>query len=179
METGERHAMLTAFLEFRPSAIHGMGAFARRFLKRSTQLIEYVGEVIPRAESLKRCDAENPYIFTLDSDRDLDGSVEWNLARFINHSCMPNCDAEQYDLRIWIIARRDIQQGEEVTINYGYDLSDYKQYACHCGANDCVGYMVAEEFFDHIRKQNQVASDAASDSLPLEQVPSSPGRRPG
>lgn len=143
----------TDFLTFRTSSIHGTGGFAKEHIASGNRLIEYVGAVIDKDESLRRCMADNPYIFTLDEDRDLDGDVPWNPARFINHSCSANCDAELDGGRIWISANRDIEPGEEVTINYGYDLAEYKEYPCRCGARDCVGYMVAEEFFDHVRSR--------------------------
>lgn len=130
-----------------------MGGFARKAIPAATRLLEYVGEKIAKAESLKRCEANNPYIFTLDEEWDLDGDVKWNPARFLNHSCEPNCDAEQDEGRIWIVSRRDIAQGEEITFNYGYDLVDYKEYPCNCGAEKCVGYMVAEEFFAKLGKR--------------------------
>lgn len=145
------HVHVTEWLVFRSSAIHGTGAFARTTIPAGTRVIEYVGEIISKAESLKRCEEDNQYIFTLDDERDLDGNVPWNPARFINHSCEPNCEAELADGRIFIIARRDISPGEEATFNYGYDLEDYKKYPCKCGAPRCVGYIVAEEFFDHVR----------------------------
>lgn len=115
-------------------------------------MIEYVGETITKAESLARCEQNNEYIFALSDEEDLDGNVTWNPARFLNHSCAPNCEALLEDGRIWIVALRDIKAGEELTFNYGYDLTDYKEHPCHCGAADCVGYIVAEEFFSMIRR---------------------------
>ena len=141
----------TDSLLFRTSSIHGTGGFAKARIARGARLIEYVGAVIDKAESLRRCMANNPYIFTLDDQHDLDGDVTWNPARFINHSCSANCDAELDGGRIWFSANRDIEPGEEVTINYGYDLAEYKDYPCQCGARNCVGYMVAETFFEHVR----------------------------
>ena len=76
--------------------------------------------------------------------------MPWNPARIINHSCAPNCEAELENERIWIVATRDIGAGEEITFNYGYDLEDYKEYVCRCGSPQCVGYIVAEEFFEHV-----------------------------
>ena len=146
-------AVDTEFLRFRTSTIHGTGGFARQHIPGGTRLIEYVGAVIDKEESLRRCMANNPYIFTLDDERDLDGDVPWNPARFLNHSCSANCDAELDAGRIWISANKDIEPGEEVTINYGYDLTEYKEYPCRCGAGNCVGYMVAETFFDHVRSR--------------------------
>src|SRR5512138_3185706 len=125
----------TDWLEFRPSAIHGTGAFARRPIPRGTHLIEYVGEKITKAESRRRCEAQNEYVFSLDDEWDLDGNVPWNPARFVNHSCAPNCEAEYLEGRIWIVARQDIAAGEELTFNYGYDLADYRDYPCRCQAH--------------------------------------------
>ena len=141
----------TDSLLFRTSSIHGTGGFAKARIACGTRLIEYVGAVIDKSESLRRCIENNPYIFTLDDQHDLDGDVPWNPARFINHSCSANCDTELDGGRIWISANRDIEPGEEVTINYGYDLTEYKDYPCQCGAGNCVGYMVAETFFEHVR----------------------------
>ncbi len=160
METDPQEAKAgvdTEWLLFRPSPIHGMGAFARTNISQGTRLIEYVGECIDKQESLRRCEQNNEFIFTLNDTWDLDGKVPYNPARWINHSCSPNCDAEVIDDRIWIVANRDIRAGEEVTFNYGFDLEDYREYPCHCGAPDCVGYMVAQEFFDHVRKQREMS----------------------
>jgi SET domain-containing protein len=136
----------------RQSAIHGTGAYARHDLAKGTMVIEYVGEKISKGESARRIDADNEYIFTLDDDHDLDGKVDWNPARFINHSCAPNCEAEIDGHRVFITALRDIQTGEELSFNYGYDLVDYREHPCRCGAPVCVGFMVAEEYFERVRR---------------------------
>lgn len=136
---------------FKQSPIHGTGGFARTDIPQGARVIEYLGQRIDKGESRRRCEESNPYIFALDDDQDLDGNVEWNPARHINHSCAPNCDAAAQDGRVWIVARRDIRAGEEITFNYGFDLEDYKEYPCCCGSSHCVGYMVAEEFFAHLR----------------------------
>lgn len=133
-------------IRFGPSPIHGMGAFALVPIRVGTMVIEYVGERINKTESRKRCEADNHFIFFLDEEFDLDGNVPWNPARLINHCCEPNCDAEMIDSHIWIVARRDIQPGEEVTFNYGYDLEEYKDYPCRCGASNCQGFILAEEY---------------------------------
>ena len=138
-------------LLFKESAIHGLGGFAARPLKAGERIIEYVGQKITKSESLRRCEEENWCIFALDDQFDLDGAVGWNPARFINHSCAPNSDAELIDGRIWIVARRDIAAGEEITFNYGYDLESYREHPCGCGAPNCVGHIVAEELFEHLK----------------------------
>lgn len=139
------------FIEFRNSAIHGMGGYARVDIPTETHIIEYVGRKIDKQESLRQCEAENACIFNLDDEFDLDGNVNWNPARFINHSCSPNAEAHDIEGRIWIVAVRDIKAGEEITFNYNYDLEDYREHPCKCGAANCVGYMVAEEFFSTVR----------------------------
>ena len=150
----------TSHVAFASSPIHGLGGFAKQNLQSGSPVIEYVGEKIAKAESVRRCEANNAYIFSLDDQHDLDGSVDWNLARFINHSCAPNCEAEVREGRIWLVAARDIRAGEELTFNYGFDLEDYRNYPCRCGAPDCVGYIVAEEFFEHLRAQQQWAQNS-------------------
>ena len=142
-------------IQVRRSGVHGKGVFALQDLPEGETLIEYVGEKISKTESLHRCEANNERIFALDEQHHLDGNVPGNPARFINHSCAPNCEAELADGRIWIVALRDIKAGEELTFNYSYDLEDYREHPCRCGAAGCVGYIVAEEFFPHLRAQGQ------------------------
>jgi uncharacterized protein len=145
----------TELLVFKSSPIHGMGGFARVDIPAGARVIEYVGEKITKQESLARCEQNNEYIFALDDEHDLDGQVSWNPARFLNHSCEPNCEARLEGGCIWVIAIREIRAGEELTFNYGYDLADYAEHPCGCGAPGCVGYIVAEEFFDHLRRQKR------------------------
>lgn len=147
----------TELITFRRSTIHGTGGYARRNIAARTPVIEYLGEKITKAEALVRCEANNEYVFTLDDEFDLDGNVPWNPARFINHSCAPNCEAEVEAGRIVIVALREILAGEELTFNYGYDLEDYREHPCRCGTEECLGFIVAEEFFDHVRSQNAIA----------------------
>jgi len=135
---------------FRASPIHGLGGFAKTAIGKGTRVVEYVGERISKSESLRKCEGNNEFIFSLNDEQDLDGDVAWNPARLLNHSCAPNCEAELQEDRIWIVALRDIPAGEEITFNYGYDLVDYRDYPCRCGAPDCVGYVVAEEYFEHV-----------------------------
>ena len=141
------------YIEFRSSPIHGTGAFAKRKIRTGTKVIEYVGEKINKREALEQLERDNGYIFTFDDEHDINGDVEWNPARFINHSCEPNCEAIDYDGHIWIVAARSIHPGEEITYNYGYDLTDWRDHPCACRARRCVGYMIAEELFPHIRRQ--------------------------
>ena len=147
---GGGYAAETELVRFKGSPIHGTGGFAKAAIRKGTRIVEYRGERISKGESLRRCEQNNEYIFALNDEQNLDGNVAWNPARFINHSCAPNCEAERESGHIWIVATRDIGAGEEITFNYGYDLEDYKDYPCQCGSPNCVGYMVAEAFFEHM-----------------------------
>lgn len=158
------------FLEVRQSAIHGTGGYARQDIASGTRIIEYVGQRIDKVESAKRCEAENAYIFTIDDTHDLDGDVAWNPAKFINHSCAPNCEAEWDEGRIFINALRDLKQGEELTFNYGFDMEEYHEHVCQCRTPACVGFMVAEEFFDQVRKL-VTASKACSQTAATGNLP--------
>ncbi len=152
----------TDWVRFGPSTIQGLGGFARKDISSGTRVIEYVGERIDKQESLRRCERSNEFIFTLNERCDIDGNTPGNPARLINHSCSPNCDAEVDNEHIWIVANRDIRAGEELTFNYGFDLLDYREYPCWCGSASCIGYILAEEFFEHIRTQRALTSGGGS-----------------
>ena len=139
--------------EVRPSTIHGTGVFARCDIAEDAIILEYVGERLTKDESERRRVEGNFFVFIVNDEFDIDGAVDWNPARFINHSCAPNCDAWMEDERIWISARRDLRAGEELSFNYGYDLHDYEEHVCRCGAKECLGFMVAEEYFDDVRRK--------------------------
>lgn len=143
----------TVLVTLQHSPIHGCGVFSKTDIPQGTRILEYKGELIDKQESARRCEQNNVYIFSLNDRFDIDGNVEWNPARFVNHSCSPNCEAILEDDHIWLISLRDIRAGEELTFNYGFDLEDYRDYSCRCGSPNCVGVIVAEAFFDHVRKQ--------------------------
>ncbi|MEM1158671.1 MAG: SET domain-containing protein-lysine N-methyltransferase [Verrucomicrobiota bacterium] len=144
------------------SEIHGSGLFATKDLKKGQRIIEYVGEKISKEESYRRADKQLKksnksddgavYIFEIDEDHDIDGNVEWNPARLINHSCDPNCEASDEDGRIWIESVRKIKKGEELSYNYGYDLEHFEDHPCRCGSRNCVGYIVKPEEWKQLKK---------------------------
>lgn len=140
-------------MELRTSGIHGRGGFARVTIPAGTSIIEYVGRQVTKEESARLCDEGNPFIFTINDTHDIDGDVPWNPARFLNHSCAPNCEAQQEEDRIFLVALRDIAPEEELTFNYGYDISEWRDYPCFCGAPNCLGFIVAEEFHDQVRRE--------------------------
>ena len=141
------------WLTVSPSPIHGQGGFARAAVPRGTRVIEYLGEKIDKCESNRRLRLNNTFIFYLDDEFNLDGGVAWNPARFLNHSCAPNCDAELIGGRLWIVASCGIAAGGEITFNYGYDLEDFREHPCRCGAAGCVGYIVAPEFAGLVKQR--------------------------
>ena len=140
-----------ALIRFSDSPIHGTGGFALVNISEGTRLVQYLGRRVDKQESLRQCELENPYIFFINEEYDLDGNVDWNPARLLNHSCSPNAEAQEFDEEIWIIALRDVRAGEEITFNYNYDLQDYREYPCRCGSANCVGYIIAEEFFADVK----------------------------
>jgi uncharacterized protein len=132
--------------ETRLSKIHGTGVFATLALSENEKVCPYVGRRISKAESLDACMNGNACIFALSETEDLDGDIPSNPARYINHSCDPNCDVVLETGCLWVITRRPVSCGEELTFNYGYDLTDWRSYPCRCGTARCPGYMVGEEF---------------------------------
>ncbi len=139
---------------FRPSKIHGLGGYAREPIRKGTRIIEYVGEKMDKAEAQRRCEAGNVYVFEINDEWDIDGSVDWNPARWLNQSCDANAETDVIDDRVWIIAKRAIRTGEEITYNYNFDLEEYEDYPCNCGAGQCPGFMVAEKHWPEVRRRH-------------------------
>ena len=153
----------TSSISISSSSIHGSGVFASRAIKKGERIIEYVGHKIRKKESTRRAlraismAKKDPslgavYIFELDDTWDIDGNVDWNPARLINHSCDGNCESSVQEGKIWIVAVRDIKKGQELGYNYGYDLEHYAEHPCKCGKANCVGYIVAADQWDELRK---------------------------
>lgn len=142
----------------RRSGIHGRGVYAARDIKRGERVVEYKGERISWKEALRRHphDPEQPnhtFYFTIDEKRVIDGGSKGNAARWINHSCEPNCESEMVEkkgeTRVYIQAVRDIKAGEELSYDYGLEIdAPYtkklkNEFACWCGAPRCRGTMLA------------------------------------
>lgn len=151
---GRRTPSSTLILS-RRSAIHGRGVYARCVILDGTKVVEYTGERITKAEAARRETArlarrkrgqdDCVYIFELNARDDLDGQKRGNVARLINHSCAPNCRVEVVRGRIWIVARRNIAAGEELTFDYGFKFSEWRHHVCICGTTRCAGFIVAKE----------------------------------
>lgn len=168
------------FHVIRRSSIHNLGVFAARPIPKGARILEYTGEKITKAESTRRANAlleeaaktggGAVYIFTLNKKYDIDGNRPDNDARLINHSCDPNCEAQIIRGRIWIIALRDIAEGEELSFNYGFDLECWEDHPCRCGSPKCVGYIVAREYWPKLRrmlKERDEAIAAGNAEIPL------------
>lgn len=126
-------------LSIRPSRIHRWGVFAEEFIPKGRKIIEYTGEKISRVETARRARTRRyNYLFTLDSYWTIDGSVGGSGAEYINHCCEPNCVARIVKGHILYFAARDIQPGEELTVDYRFD-PDVEQVKCRCGAPNCRG----------------------------------------
>jgi len=136
------------------SRIAGNGVFAKRRIPGGSRIIEYLGERIPLAALLSETvagAAANVYLFRLRHDTVIDGARNGNDARFINHSCEPNCEVFIFNDRVYIYAMRDILRGEELTFDYQLGPAirapkravDLSAYACHCGSPNCRGSMIA------------------------------------
>jgi SET domain-containing protein len=137
-------------LDVSESTIQGLGVFTAEPIAAGTRIVEYTGEVISESEADTRYDdrtmrRHHTYLMSLDDGRCIDAGEGGNEARFINHSCEPNCEAVAEEGRVWIEAIRPIAAGEELTYDYLYERSpgdDENFYRCECGAPGCRGTML-------------------------------------
>lgn len=145
--------MLRRPFAIRKSPIQGRGAFATRRIKSGTRLVEYTGELLTPAQADARYpdvagERHHTFLFAIDDRIVIDAAVGGNAARWINHSCEPNCDAVAEGSKIWIDAIRDIAPGEELTYDYQYVLEERhtpaakRRFPCNCGAPRCRGTLL-------------------------------------
>ena len=146
--------------EIRASPMQGLGAFATEHIPAGVRLIEYAGERLTPDQAEARYpdvpdERHHTYLFAIDdvdgSEVVVDAAVNGNLARFINHSCAPNCDAVVEDGRIWIETIRDVEPGEELAYDYAYVLEERhtlaakRRFPCNCRAPTCRGTILAKK----------------------------------
>jgi uncharacterized protein len=141
-------------IQVRRSSVHGKGVFALKRLVKGETVIEYTGEVIDWQEALRRHphdpkDPNHTFYFHIDDQWVIDAKHGGNAARWINHACEPNCEADEEGGRVFIKALRKIAPGEELFYDYGlvidarYTPKLKREFACHCGAKRCRGTMLA------------------------------------
>jgi len=147
------------YFELRTSSIQGTGAFAVRTIRKGTRIIEYLGQRISWRTADKRYDDEtmnrhHTFLFTVDDRTCIDAAVNGNAARFINHSCDPNCEAINDRKRIFIEATKTIPVGTELVYDYQYERTDdhtdedEQFYRCRCGSPKCRGTILAPKSSD-------------------------------
>ena len=140
----------------RRSAIHGRGVFAARDIPKGTRILEYRGVRISYdlAAELYSDDEEQPthtFLFEIDERTVIDAGQRGNAARWINHSCAPNCEAVDEGGRIYIEAIRRIRAGEELGYDYNITLeerhtaAERRRWGCLCGARNCRGTLLASK----------------------------------
>jgi uncharacterized protein len=134
--------------QVRESRVHGRGVYAGQFISDGVRIIEYTGERI----SWKAApDDKGPHTFNfgLENGEVINPEIGGNDARWINHSCDPNCEAIEEDDCIFIYATRNIQAGEELLYDYAMEIDEpvtkasKEKFACHCRASNCRGTMLA------------------------------------
>jgi SET domain-containing protein len=149
-------SMLTATKSYvvHSSPVHGNGVFAERPIEAGEMIVEYEGERVPWDVAQERHEEQGlpvnyTLFFTLEDGNVIDGGSNGNEARFINHSCEPNCEAYEENGRVFIHALHDIEPGEELCYNYAliyegrHTAAIKKAFECRCGAPSCSGVMLA------------------------------------
>ena len=140
------------------SPIHGTGVFATKNIPKNTNIIEYIGEKVTKSEGDRRSSQRikkyinspfngSVYIFELNKKYDIDGFVSYNKAKYINHSCNPNCEVDIIKDQIWISSIKNIKKGTELSYDYGYsfDLDDFRDHVCKCGSKNCIGFIISSD----------------------------------
>jgi SET domain-containing protein len=138
------------------SRIHGRGVIATRDIPAGERLVEYVGEIITPSEADRRYpfdenEQQHTFLFSVNSRKIIDAAHHGNVARWINHSCDPNCEATVEKGRVFIYSLRDIKKGEELAYDYWFVLDEpHTQklkalYPCRCGSKKCRGTILADK----------------------------------
>ena len=144
-------------LIIRSSSIHAAGCYTLQKIRKGTPVVEYDGPRFSKEEADERYqDRFITYLFSTGNGEVIDG---FGTAMFINHSCDPNCETENIDGRIWVVATRDIAAGEELTYEYNLHDSDDDDADCHCGTQKCRGTMFSE---DEIKRRARKARHKAN-----------------
>jgi hypothetical protein len=161
-------------IQTRRSGVHGNGVFAVQDLAEGETLIEYKGEVISWKEALRRhphdpSQPQHTFYFHIDDGHVIDGLIDGNASKWINHSCAPNCEADETDGRVFIKALRNIAAGEELNYDYGLMIDEpytpelLAEFPCWCGAEACRGTLLAPKEEDEKKKKKKEQAKKARD----------------
>ncbi|MGI4777743.1 MAG: SET domain-containing protein [Janthinobacterium lividum] len=161
-------------IQTRRSGVHGKGVFAVQDIAAGDTVIEYLGEIISWKEALRRhphdpAQPNHTFYFHIDAKNVIDGKVHGNAAKWINHACAPNCEADEVDGRIFIKALRDIAAGEELNYDYGlvidlpYTPELLAEFPCWCGSENCRGTLLAEKPEKPEKKQRKKSKSGQKD----------------
>ena len=158
------------------SKVHGSGVFATKDIKKGVKIIQYIGEKVTKKEGDKRSaerikkylnkkNEGSVYIFELNKKYDIDGSPSYNKARYINHSCDPNCEVDIIKNEIWIISIKDIKKSSELNYDYGYpfDKDDFNDHKCKCGSNKCIGYIISQDDWAKYKRHIKLSKKCSKD----------------
>ena len=147
-------------LVIRSSAIHAAGCYTMRPIRQGERVIEYDGPRFPKKVADERyADRNLTYLFSFGADGTvIDG---FGTAMFLNHCCAPNCETEEQEGRIFIVALRAISAGEELTYEYNLHDSDDEPGICSCGAPACRGTMFSEAEVKRRARRERAASRKA------------------
>jgi SET domain-containing protein len=143
-------------IQVRRSGVHGKGVFALVDIPRGQRIIEYLGEIISWDEAQRRHphdpnDPNHTFYFHIDEQHVIDALYGGNASRWINHSCAPNCEADEDQGRIFIKSRRKIKAGEELNYDYGLVIDEpltaelKAEYPCWCGSVGCRGTLLSSD----------------------------------
>ena len=136
-------------IEVRQSGVHGRGVYTTQVIPKGMRIIEYAGERVSWEAAPDKANDPHTFNFGLENGDVINPEIGGNDARWINHSCNPNCEAIEEDDRIFIYAMRNIQAGEELLYDYRMEIDEpvteaaKKKFACHCGASNCRGTLLA------------------------------------
>ncbi len=141
-------------IQTRRSGVHGKGVFALMDIPKGEVIIEYKGDVITWQEAQDRhphnpLEPNHTFYFHINEDHVIDGGVNGNSARWINHSCNPNCEADEIGEHVFIKSIKNIKAGEELNYDYGLIIDERytpklkAEYPCWCGAKKCRGTLLA------------------------------------
>lgn len=192
MTTASEDTPIKPWHAVRRSKLHGNGVFAARKIPAGTRIIEYGGQRISAKEADRRHptnpdDPFHTFFFALSSGRVIDGGDEGNDARWINHSCEPNCEAQEgkHGKRVYIVAVRDIARGEELSYDYGLVLDGRitkalrDGYRCLCGTPPCRGTMLALSDKQKKKAQKKLAEARQAEAQPVAKSADAPTKKRG